>query len=356
MSKSNQAPPMTATLMGRLFVVPALVVCVLLGVAVVVVFFGASSIEKPETTQDLLALIESDSGDRNAAGMMLLPGAKEAWLAAQELAIRLADKEKYVEPQEIEPMAQRIITILKEDRTRFRNTESAGRVQERGQARRLFLITALGRLQTPTAVEPLIELLQDQDAKTRQFSLKALAEMSEVSEARAAVGRIYPLLFDPDPAVQIVSALAVAALADRGDPTAIRELAQKLESEPEIQWNAAMALARLGSRRGKLVLLNMLHRPFWEGPAGELDYQEADGRRVRRKLTEAEVAGRLSAAIDAAAFLDDEELKDLIAELNRDDKSHVVREAARVALEKMTAEKGRRGVTEAFRDLAGARG
>ena len=344
---------MTATLMGRLFVVPALVVCVLLGVAVVVVLFGSSSIEKPETMQDLLSRIEVDTGDK-AGGMLLFPAAKETWQAAQELARRLEQKEKYLAPEDVEPLARRIITIL--DESRQAGGEGQGsRDQERGHARKLFLLTALGRLETPSAVEPLAGFLEDSDAKTRQFALRALADMASVPEARKAVGKVYPLLNDPDPAVQIVASLVVAALADRGDPIAIRGVAEKLESDPEIRWNAAMALARLGSKRGKLVLMNMLDRPFWEGRGGELDYEETGGTRIRRRLTEAEIEARLCAGIKSAAFLDDLDLRDLIVKLSRDDKSHVVREAARAALEAMV-KKSDEQAFEAAPDLLGRTG
>ena len=324
---------MTATLMGRLFIVPALVVCVMLGVAVVVVLFGASSIEKPKSIEDLLAIIEHDSGDKTMG--MLLPAAKESWQAAQELARRLDRKEKFLAPLEIEPVAARIVRILEKTSGGTPSGPDAGRAAQRGQARRLFLVSALGRLETATAVEPLTELLEDADAQTRRTALQALVHMRSVEAARQALPRIYRLLDDSDQAVQMVAILSVASLAAPGDAVAIREVARKLESAREVQWNAAIALARLGSKRGKLVLMNMLDRSFWEGL--DLDYEEGNAR-VRRKFTEMEVTLRLRAAIDAGSYLRDEELRASIQRLSAEDRSHVVRDAARTALEQMGAD------------------
>src|SRR6185503_738143 len=107
-------------------------------------------------------------------------------------------------------------------------------------------------------------------------------------------------------------------------------VADKLEADRELQWNAAMTLARLGSPRGKLVLMNMLDRSFWEGI--ELSYEE-DHVPVRRKYEPVEVSRYLSAAIDAAAQLDDAELNEMIARLEKDKtNSFEVREAARAAI------------------------
>jgi len=126
-------------------------------------------------------------------------------------------------------------------------------------------------------------------------------------------------------------------------------VARKLEADREIQWNAALALSRLGSKRGKLVLMNMLDRSFWEGI--DLKYEE-DGATVRRKFTEAEVEYRLRAAIDAASRLDDDQLRALVVKLSRNDKSPVVRDAALKACEHGGVDEGpKAGGPEAFGDV-----
>lgn len=316
---------MTPALMARLFIVPAIIVCVLLAVAVVVVLFGTTTSDKPETIASLLEKIEADTGERTM-GFMLSPKAKEAWQAAQELARRFEQRDKFLQPEEVEPTAQRLIAILKK--------YPPGRnVEEPGPSQQYFAMIALSRLHTPSAVEPISSLLKDENWWTRSTALQALAELRGVPEARQSLPLILPMLNDPKPAVQIVACAAVACLAEPGNALAVRALSDRLEGETEVQWNAAMALARLGSMSGKLTLLNMLDRGYWEGM--DLQYME-NGTPIRRKYTEAEVSRNLKSAIESAVQLRDPELTEAIASLSKD-ASVTVREAARVATEQSGA-------------------
>lgn len=315
--------PMTTTLMARLFIVPAVIVCVLLSVAVVVVLFGSTSIEKAETVADLLTRLESDSGDRTL-GAMLMPKAKESWQAAQELAQRLGQKEKFLKPDEMEPTASRVVALLE----KF----PPGRdVEEEGSAQEHFLMLALGQLGADGGVDELVKLLKDPNWSNRRTALQALAMMKGSTKARAALPEIRELLDDRTPAVQMVACAAIASLADSKDEASRRALAAKLESDREIQWNAAMALARLGDSRGKMVLMNMLDRAYWEKL--DLEYVE-DQSTVHRKYSPNEVANNLQAAIEAAANLHDAELGGSVARL-QNDSAVGVRDAARAATAKM---------------------
>ncbi len=314
-----QPQPMTPTLMGRLFIVPAIIVCVLLAVAVVVVMFGTTAGDKPEKTENLLAIIEQDTGDRTM-GTMLMPRAKESWQAAQELAHRFQEKDKFLKPDEIEAVAQRIIRLLEKFPPGQDNDEV-------GPLKQYFLMKSLARLETASGVEPLVKLLNDPNGRTRQIALQSLAEMRRTPEARRALERVILCLKDRQREVQIVACAAVVNLADRGDPTAIKAIAPLLDGDREVQWNAATALARLGDGRGRLVLMNMLDRGYWEGL--DLEYVEK-GSTVRRKLGGKEVDENLRSAIGAAAVLKDPQLDPLIAKL-ADDKSLLVRDAARAA-------------------------
>ncbi|MEK6643415.1 MAG: HEAT repeat domain-containing protein [Planctomycetota bacterium] len=317
----------TGTLMARLFVVPAVIVCLLLGVAVVVVLFGSTSIDKPETIADLLARIESDSGERTA-GMLLAPRAKESWQASQELALRFQQKDKFLKADEVEPTAQRMISIL-------RKFPPGQDVDEPGPGQQYFLMISLGRLGTDSGVETLARLLKDSNSSTRRTALQSLAEMRGVAAARLAVPSILPLLTDPKPAVQMVACATLASLAERGNAVVIKAVSERLESDREIQWNAAMTLARLGDLRGKMVLLNMLERGYWEKL--DLEYVE-NGSTIRRKFTDVEISNNLRSAIEAVVHLKDAELAGLVGVLQKDS-SVVVRDAARAAVEKMGSQK-----------------
>ncbi len=319
--ESAAVPPMNAQLMSKLFIVPALIVCLLLAVAVVVVLFGTTTTDKPVTVDDLLTRIQQDDGERTM-GMMLMPKAKESWQASQELARRFEQRDRFLKPEEIEPTAEKIIGLLAK-------YPPGRKVDESGPAQQYFLMIALARLETASGVAPLVGLLADENWWTRRTALQALADMKNVPEARRALGSILPLLEDPEPAVQIVACATVACLADVDDTSAVRALRERLETgASEVQWNAAMALARLGSRAGKLTLLNMLDRGYWEG----LDLQYAEsGSLVQRKYTEAEVERNLRATIEAVSGLDDRDLTKAITTL-RQDRSILVRDAAYSAL------------------------
>lgn len=329
-ASSASPPASTATLVGKLFIVPAIVVCVMLGVAVVVILFGSSSSEKTASVTDLIQVVESDSGDRQFG--MLLPSAKEAWQAAQDLALRLKDKDKEFATQaEADLAADRIIKILDKPHSDTAiNPQSED--EKRGLMLRQFLLLALGQLESADAVPTLVTYLSNPNPELRRVAAQSLALMNDVPAARAAAEKVYPLVEDDQVPVRIVACLAVSALSDRGDEKAIQVVARGLEGDREVQWNAATALARLGSGRGKLVLLNMLSRSFW----GKLDLDYDDGgSRVQRRFTEAEVVDRLCASIDAAAHLSDADLKTEIMKLSTSDSSPQVREAARQAIEKI---------------------
>lgn len=311
--------PMTGRLMARLFVVPALIVGLLLAVAVVVVLFGTTTTDKPESISDLIARLESDSGEKTL-GFMLLPKAKESWQAAQELARRLEDRDKFLRPDEIEPTTDRLIALL-DKYPEGRNTD------EPASAQQYFLMMALARLNSPKAVEPLTKLLKDPNWCTRRTALQGLAEMHGNIAAQASVNVICELLNDPNSAVRIVACATLSSLARPGDAVVVRSLSDRLSDDREVQWNAAMALANLGSSSGKFVLLNMLDRKYWEGL--ELKYME-NGVEVARKYTPAEIERNLHSAISAASKLSDSELASAISALEND-ASTLVRDSARSA-------------------------
>jgi HEAT repeat protein len=312
---------MSGTLMARLFIVPAIIVCLMLAVAVVVVLFGSTAIDQPETVDQLLAKIELDTGERTL-GTMLLPAARESWQAAQELARRFEQRDKFLPADQIEPTATRLIAILDKFGVGRDETQPAPDQQ-------YFVMLALGHLKSPLVIEPLAKRLSDPNAATRRTAMQALAEMKGLPEARSCVTKVLPLLNDPRQENQLVACATIASLAGQGDELAVRALTDRLDGPPEVAWNAAMCLARLGSRRGKLVLMNMLDRGYWE--AYDLNYTEGEPPvQISRRFADGEVSRNLCAAIDAAKHIADAELAVLVQKLESD-KAVVVREAARKA-------------------------
>ncbi len=327
-------PPSGATLLGRLFIVPALVVCVLLAIAVVVVMFGASSIEQPGSIEDLLADIEADPGARTM-NYLLLPQAKKAVQAAMELPKRIAEEAEQLDAEAVEGIAGRIVLILERDADRGEAVSSGEYGLAAGHNRAPFLISALGMLKTPAAVEPLIGALAHADEEVRKAAIISLANLRTVPGADRALRQLYEILEEGRiKETQMLACLSVASLASRGDGEAISHLGRLLEGDRELQWNAATGLSVLGSKRGKLVLMNMLDRGYWAGM--ELRYEEMQAT-VTRRFSDLEISNRLCAAIQAAAHLDDPDLKVLIEKLRAADASLPVREAARRALDRAEA-------------------
>ena len=320
-SGAETAPPMTKTLLARLFLVPAILVSMLVvGLMTVVLLFGWPGLGQRPPLSKLLDDMESGGGDRQL-GVALLPRDKEVWLAAQELAERLKQRDKELKPEEIGPLADRLSSLY----------QSLSRADPMSQGQRLlaeFTLLALARLDTTRSVDTLTAALEDRDATLRQTGLRGLVEMRTNPATRSAVAAVVRLLDDPTAEVRIVACAALGQIAPRDDRRAIDALAEKLSQDRESQWNAALALGRLGSTRGKGVLLSMLSRGEWERT--RVQYLE-DGRQVDRPLTPERISQYMCAAIQASAGLGDADLHKAIEALRRDS-SVAVKQCAMDAL------------------------
>lgn len=317
----ESAPPMTGTLLARLFIVPAVLVSLLVvGLVVVVVLFGWSSVGQRPAMKDLLASIEADTGDRQAG--VLFPQSKEMWLAAKELAERLRRRDQELKPAELGPTAARLAAIVAP-------LETSSTLTDGQRLKGYFVLVALGQLGTPEAGQALIAAVDSKEPSLRQAALRGLVEMHAQPSARAGLPRVVAAMNDASPEVRLIACTAVSQLAEAGDRTATDALAGKLSEDREMQWNAAIGLARLGSPRGKLVLLSMLDRAYWE--KNRVSYTTPQGQAVERAFTPGEVENYVGAAVDAAARLNDADLRAVIERL-KNDPSVVVREHAARAL------------------------
>src|ERR1044071_4625262 len=107
------APPMTKTLLARLFVVPAILVSMLvLGLMGVVILFGWPGIGQRPSVEQLMTDIEQVGAGERQLGVALLPRDKDVWLAAQELAERLKNPSKELKPDEVSPTSERLAKIF----------------------------------------------------------------------------------------------------------------------------------------------------------------------------------------------------------------------------------------------------
>ncbi|MFQ6607799.1 MAG: HEAT repeat domain-containing protein [Fidelibacterota bacterium] len=144
----------------------------------------------------------------------------------------------------------------------------------------ITLIHALGLLGDERALLPLMELAEDPNARIR---LEAIISLGNIGNEQAT-----PIL--------------EKALYD---------------SEPNVRWDAAIALAKMGNNSGRQILINLLDREYL------LKYKEVDAK----ERTEA-----ILIAIQVAAYLDDDELNDILKHLSNNDPDLRIRDEAQKAL------------------------
>ena len=123
---------------------------------------------------------------------------------------------------------------------------------------RRYLALAIGRLQTPPpgTIEALTEALDDPDSETVISVVWALASLG----GEAVVPRIVSMYQSSDAGVRKMAVYALGVLPDDGAHTTLRAALD--DPVPDVQWNAAIALARQGDPRSIHVLGRMLNRGY----------------------------------------------------------------------------------------------
>ncbi len=112
-------------------------------------------------------------------------------------------------------------------------------VETRRDLRRAYAAAILGEIADPSAVEPLVRALHDENDDLRCQASGALAKFG-----RRAVEPLAELLADPDPDVRIVAA---GVLGDTGEASAAEPLIGALhDKNDDVRGAAAGALIRMG--------------------------------------------------------------------------------------------------------------
>jgi HEAT repeat protein len=120
---------------------------------------------------------------------------------------------------------------------------------------RRYLALVLGHVGDREAVPLLVEAAGHEDSQVRIYSLWALGAIADPS----GYATLERALGDSDPGIRKTAAFALGGFADRA---AAEAALQPLVDDPvaDVRWNAALALARLGSGKGVEVLEQMLDR------------------------------------------------------------------------------------------------
>lgn len=315
-----QIEPLTLSLLGRFFGVPLLIIVfIVAGAVTVVILFGAPAAPAPRSLEALLQATETDAGLKSMG--MLLPPDKEYWQTNLELAERI-EKQEFTEV-ELESIAERLAAVVRAELAKLdQHPSSPGSVAAGSVAMSTkleFLIRALGRTKRPEAVPVLMDVLATQKRPFINVAIQQLGNMHQLPDARASVPALVKLLKAPAEAeTRMMASAALSVLAEPRDPTVIQALNEmRLAEEGEVAWNAALALARLGSFIGKSTLLDLLDREFWE--KGDR-YQVTDEKNQIRRfgMPPQRVDELLIATMDAASRLDDPEIWVLIERLASD--------------------------------------
>ena len=245
-------------------------------------------------------------------------GRDRRWPAAYELARIMGEQEAEARYPELGPVLVRAFVDSAGDDPRVRR----------------YLALAIGRLEAPPAetVAALTAALNDPDSETVISVIWALALLGE----ETVVPHIVEMFGAQDPGVRKMAVYALGVLPDDGSHTTLRAALD--DPVPDVQWNAAVSLARHGDGRGVTVLRRMLDRDY-------VTRQVTPSETLADPASDVMVSG-LQAVAALGATRVDENLRAPVAALADADQSLKVRQAAMETLEALESSPISRNVVE----------
>ena len=283
------SPLATAPSLGvQFFLVPLAVV------AVVVAIYGGfrMMVADERTPGEYLNDVRSGGRDRR-------------WPAAYELSRLMNEPDTETRFPDLAPALIRAFVDTRGDDPRVRR----------------YLALALGRLQSPPAetVDTLAAALDDPDTETLISVIWALASLGDES----VVPSVAEMYQSPDSGVRKMVVYALGVLPAQGAYTTLRAALD--DPTPDVQWNAAVSLARHGDGGGVAVLRRMIDRDYVTRQV-ELSETLVD------PVSEVMISGlRAVAALGAISV--GENLRAPVVDLAEADRSLKVRQAAMETLE-----------------------
>jgi HEAT repeat protein len=274
----------------QFFLIPLAVV----GVTILVYAGFRSLLTDQRSPQDYLVEIQSGGQNRR-------------WPAAYELSRLMADPAVRAD-RELGPALVQAFEKAKDD--------PEAKVRQ-------YLALALGRLDPPLPERAIADLkgaLADPDSEARIMAIWALGSSGDSS----VVPELVPLYASSDAGIRKMVVYALGALPGDAQLGTLRSALQDVE--PDVRWNAAVALARHGNREALPVLHQMLDRQYVEGAVKRTSRPDAD---------QDPVADVMISGLRALAALKDTTLRTPVEELSQQDRSMKVRQAALEALRMM---------------------
>jgi HEAT repeat protein len=288
----------------QFFLIPLTVV----GVTVLLYFGFRSLMADDRTAQDYITEVR-------------VGGANRGWPAAVELSALMENPKVRGD----RAVAVELVKAFDEART--------------GDPRiRKYLALAIGRLDPPLPAEAVQVLLRSLDDPAKPWTPDAWSRINgwtpEMAEAHistiwalgasgdpAVVPKLQPLYESTDAGVRKIVVYALGALPGDTQFATLRAALQ--DAEPDVRWNAAIALARHGNGEGAGVLRQMLDRSYVE---------QTVKRDVRQDDDRDPIADVMISGLRAIAALKDVSLRPPIEALSQQDRSLRVRQAALEAL------------------------
>jgi hypothetical protein len=275
----------------QFFLIPLLVV----GATVLVYIGFRGLLSEDRSAEEYLADIRSGGTNRQ-------------WPAAYELSRLMSDPE-FVKKGEaaLAPELTKAFAASSDDDPRVRQ----------------YLALALGRLTPPIPADArrlLIEALNDKESQTRISAIWALGSTGDVT----VVPDIERMYASGDAGVRKMAVYALGSMPiDAGNDTLVKALG---DAEPDVQWNAAIALARHGRHEGVPVLRRMLDRAYVERTVT----RQPQARDEVDPVGEVMISGLRAVAALKAATLSNE-----VRTLSTGDQNVKVRQAAIEALKNL---------------------
>ena len=225
-------------------------------------------------------------------------GTTKRWQGAFELS-KLLSNPKMVPKDEM--FASEMIAAFE-----YSSNDRDARIQQ-------YLAIAMGATKDMRYMKTLIEAMPNADIGVVQACAFALGNIG----SSEAIDPLKNLLDNSEPQVRLH---AVIALGKIGGSSTIPLLQSMLsDQEPNVRWDASIALAKQKDSSGRSILLDLLDRKYLNSFPN---------------IDEKEKVQVMLVAISVAHFIQNQELKSRLEDINSSENNLKIREAARIALGK----------------------
>lgn len=270
--------PPSAAFLVQLFLVPALIVSII--VFVWLAFHWLAHLGNDP--QSYVRTLRRDNEGRWQAALNLANDLRGPGAAALK-----AD----------EPLATELGRILADE-------AKSGRTGEQSQTLQVYLCRALGEFAIPAAAGPLVERAQDAaDPQTARAAVEALSVLAtnlaaagrQADDPAAITGAVIAASRGNDLPLRSAAAFTLGVVGGPGAVERLVELAG--DSNDDVRYNAALALARQGREESLDGLLEMLSLPDLPAPSGADD--AAQSQRYKRALVVVNALRGVALLVDA---------------------------------------------------------